>query len=510
MQIPIELDPNGRQSLQGQLFEQVRDLILSGRLRPGTRLPATRDMSRQLKVSRNTVLLSYEQLIAEGYLQTRAAVGTYVSPCLPDKTLFSYSAERDRKGSAERLPPRRRLAFTSRAQAVVNPNRGELAYDFWVGRPDAQSFPHKTWRKLLLRSLARSGSSLTEYRDPGGLFELRRAIAERLGPARGINTSPEQVIIVGGSQEGLNLVARLLLRCGDRVAIENPCYQGAAFVFDSYGAELEPVDVDKHGMDFSKLPEEPVCLVYATPSHQYPLGETLSLERRMRLLDWAWRNSTYILEDDYDADFRYNAAPLTALKGLDRRGCTIYLGTFSKSLGAGIRIGYLVVPRELVEPARTLKTLFDNGNPWLEQATLAEFIDGGGFDIHLRRIRQTYMDRRDVLIEALRRHFGDVNLRGLDGGMHLVWHLPPELPSATQVEQLARQHRVGIYAFEGGGAYVFPGAECADRVLMLGYSSLDEQQILAGVRELADAIKDAGPALSRSLGPLPDPQRRSA
>ncbi|MCP5116275.1 MAG: PLP-dependent aminotransferase family protein, partial [bacterium] len=337
MQIPIELSHNGRQSLQAQLFDQVRDLILSGRLRPGTRLPATRDMSRQLNVSRNTVLLTYEQLIAEGYLQTRAAVGTFVSPSLPERTLFSEVSEQANWERAGRLPPKRKPVFTGRAQAIVNPDRGELDYDFWVGRPDAQSFPLKTWRKLLVRSLARAGSSLTEYRNPAGLLELRQAIADRLGPARGITVMPEQVIIVGGSQEGLNVVAHLLLRAGDRVVIENPCYQGAAFVFESYGAELIPVQVDDQGMDFSKLPEAPVSLVYVTPSHQYPMGATLSLDRRMRLLDWAWRSGVYIIEDDYDSDFRYNAAPLTALKGLDRHGCTVYLGTFSKSLGAGIR-----------------------------------------------------------------------------------------------------------------------------------------------------------------------------
>jgi GntR family transcriptional regulator/MocR family aminotransferase len=496
MQIPVEVDPSSRQSLQVQLFDQFRDLILSGHLKPGTRLPATRDLSGQLSVSRNTVLLTYDQLIAEGYLQSRAAVGTFVSPSLPEDTLFSERPQLPGTGSAQRLPDKCEPAFSGRAQAVVNPNRGRLAYDFWVGRPDAKLFPHKIWRRMLLRSFDRPGANLTEYRCPGGLFELRQAIADRLGPSRGINVNPEQVIVVGGSQEGLNLVARLLLRPGQRVAIENPCYQGAVFVFESYGAELVPIRVDTNGLDFSELSGESVDLVYTTPSHQYPLGETLSLDRRMRFLDWGWRTGTYILEDDYDSDFRYNAAPVTALKGLDRHGCTIYLGTFSKSLGAGLRLGYLALPRELAGPAQTLKALLDNGNPWLEQAALAEFISSGSFDTHLRRIRQAYLDRRDALIHALRRHFGEVDLRGIEGGMHLVWHLPPDFPNAVQVEQIARQHGVGIYAFESGGAYAFPGAEGADRVLMIGYSSLTEHQIEEGIGELAKAL--AAPGAGRS------------
>jgi GntR family transcriptional regulator/MocR family aminotransferase len=260
-------------------------------------------------------------------------------------------------------------------------------------------------------------------------------------------------------------------------------------------------------MDVSKLPEGPVSLVYATPSHQYPMGATLALSRRMRLLDWAWRSGAYIIEDDYDSDFRYNAAPLTALKGLDHHGCTIYLGTFSKSLGAGIRIGYLAVPRELAEPAARIKALLDNGNPWLEQATLAEFIASGGFDGHLRRIRQTYMDRRDTLVESLRRHFGDVDLRGLDGGMHLVWRLPPDFPTAAQVEELARQHGVGAYAFANGGAWAFDRGDDAERVLMFGYSSLSESQIRAGVRRLAAALEGASDKRKRHFEAGPFPQR---
>ena len=270
----------------------------------------------------------------------------------------------------ERQPIRHPVLFKGRVPTVVNPNRHKLAIDFWVGRPDPHSFPTNIWRRLIIRNLTSGNPNLTEYRDPAGIFGLRKAIAEHLGPARGINTTPEQVIVVNGSQEALNLVARLLIEKDTRVVTECPCYQGAAYVLESYGAQLNPVRVDKNGLDVSELPQTRISLAYVTPSHQYPMGATLPLERRVRLLDWAWEVGAYIVEDDYDSDFRHHGSPLTAVAGQDRHGCVIYMGTFSKSIGAGLRLGYLVVPNELVDPARTVKTLMDNGHSWLDQAVL--------------------------------------------------------------------------------------------------------------------------------------------
>jgi len=488
MQLPLKVQHGKKKPLQTQIFDQIRGLILEGRLKPGTPIPATRALAEQLGVSRNTVTLAYEQLIIEGYLQTRRAVGTFVSFDLPASSLLSDSGEAVSHDNSERLIDRQPVRFRGTPHPVVNRNRHNLAVDFWVGRPDARSFPSKTWRRLLNRELTHPSSSLTEYGEPGGLPALRQAIADHLGPARGISTTPEQVIIVAGCQEALNVAARLFVGQDTPVVVENPCYQGASNLMESYGARLIPVAVDGEGLDVAQLPQKPVSLAYVTPSHQYPMGATLSLERRLRLLDWAWKTGAYIIEDDYDSDFRYDGSPLTALKGLDKRGCVIYMGTFSKSVGAGIRIGYLVVPRELVEPATTVKALLDNGHPWLDQAVLADFISSGTFSNHLRRIRYTYKLRRDCLIEALGRHFGDVALSGVMGGMHLVWHLPRSFPKAKKLQEMALDRGIGIYSLQDGAASVFGSNNFDERAIMLGYSSTSEKQIREGIARIAKVV----------------------
>ena len=487
MQIPIRIDPSSRRSLQQQVFDAIRGLILDGRLHPGTAVPASRALSEQLGVSRNTVLLAYERLIGEGYLQSRPAVGTFVTHNLPESAL-SADADPLLTDSARQPLPRRLVRFRGRAQAVVNPHRHRLAIDFWVGRPDPHSFPGKAWRRLLLHHLGIGGRHLTEYNDPLGLYELRRAIAEYLGPARGIQTDPERIVIVAGIQQALNIVARLFVNDAATVVVECPCYQGAAYLFESYGAAIRPVPVDANGLETARLPAGAVSLAYVTPSHQYPLGSTLPLERRLQLLEWASQAGAYIVEDDYDSDFRYTGSPLTALAGLDRQGAVIYLGTFSKSIGAGLRLGYMVVPTELVEPVRIVKALLDNGHPWLEQAVLADFIASGSYANHLRRIRQIYRQRRDCLADALQTHFGPVRLGGLEGGMHIVWTLPASLPDAPQVQALALQAGVGVYALDGGAATDFDWPGYRDRTLLLGYSSLTEAQIREGITRLAGAL----------------------
>ena len=492
MELSIQIDRGRRESLQNQIFDQIRRLILGGHLQPGKRLPSSRDFADQLGVSRNTVILAYERLSNEGYIQTQTASQTFVSVNLPEKSLLIETASPATKGaeSHRRFPPQ--IIFRGQAQMVVNKNRHSVPIDFWVGRPNARSFPTKTWRRLLLHNLAVAGTNLTEYGDPAGLPTLRAAIAHHLGPARGIRASPDQIIIVSGIQEALNLVARLFIERGVTVATENPCYQGAAFVFESYGAGLLPIHVDSDGLNVADLLDRRASLVYVTPSHQYPTGWTLSLDRRIRLLDWAWTNSAYVVEDDYDSDFRYGGPPLTALAGLDRRGGGIYLGAFSKSIGAGLRVGYLVVPAELRDAAGAAKTLLNNGHAWLDQAVLADFISNEGYIRHLRRIRRVYMAARDCLAESLEKTFGRVRLSGMDGGMHIMWQLPPDLPSARELKSMAQGYGVGIYTLGlGGAAYDYGHCPYTERSIMLGYSSLTEKQIREGVGRIAAVVARA-------------------
>ena len=491
VQLPLQVRHGSRESLQEQIFRQVRGLILDGRLRPGMLVPASRALERQLGISRNTALLTYERLIAEGYLETRPAVGTFVSSSIPENSLVSRTGKPLDGGAAD-VGLRQPMVFHGRPHGVFNPRKQRLSIDFKVGRPDPGSFPARAWRRLTMHRLEDAGRELTEYGDPSGLPELRKAIADHLGPARGISAEPDQIIITAGCQEALDIVARLFVAQGTRVVTECPCYQGAANLFSSYGAELVRIRVDAEGVDVGQLPETPVSLVYVTPSHQYPLGATLSLERRFRLLEWAARTGAYIVEDDYDSDFRHQGSPLTALKGLDGRGCVIYLGTFSKSIGAGLRLGYMVVPEGLARSAGAVKALLNNGQPWLDQAVVADFVRQGEFATHLRRIRRTYLARRDCLVAALRERFDDVDLLGLEGGMHIAWRLPLHFPPAEQLESLARRRGVAVYSAASGAVYCDSANELIRRVVLLGYSSLSERQIREGVTRIAAALSEAG------------------
>ena len=492
MQIPLQIDRAEFESLQIQIFGQIRNLILSGLLKPGAAMPGSRPLAEELGVSRNTVLLAYDRLIAEGYLQTRAAKGTFVSNDLPDASIVNRLHDEPSRSAVASASRRRPVVFRGRVQRRVTRNRDTVSIDFWGSRPNPDCFPLNAWRRSMLRKLAHAGTSLTEYGDPAGLFEFRQALADFLGPARGFSLQPEQIVIVHGIQEALNIVARLFIERGTLVATENPCSQAAAYTFESYGADLVPVPVDDDGIDVSLLPDQPVSLLYLTPSHQFPTGRTLSFERRVRVLEWALRVGAYIVEDDYDSDFRYDGPPLPALAGLDRHDTVIYLGTFSKSIGPGLRIGYMVLPRALVEPAVTIKSLLDSGHSWLDQAVLAEFIASGDYIRHLRRIRHVYKRRRDRLLEVLHREFGDVTVSGRRGGMHVMWHLHDHFPTAVELEAMARDCGVGIYSLQSGGVYDYGDSPYGERAILLGYSSVPEEKIDEGIQRIAERLRQAG------------------
>lgn len=501
MLLPLKVNPQQKMTLQSQIFDQIRRMILDGRLRSGDFLPTTRTLSEQVGISRNTIVLAYERLIAEGYIQTRPYVGTFVSAEIPD-TAFATST--DDVATLPRSEDRSCLdEFAAlrldgmRSQLVVNPHAERLAANFWVGRPASDSFPVKAWSNVVWKRLQSAGSSITQYQDPAGLVELRQAIADYLGPTRGLTAEPDQIIIVGGTQDGLNLVARLLVEQGSTVVVESPCYQGAAYVFESFGADLYPVPVDADGINTARLPDMPNPVAYVTPSHQYPLGVTLSLERRIALLTWASERQGYIVEDDYDSDFRFVGSPLTALKGIDRNERVFYLGTFSKCMGPALRLGFVVVPRAFAKAARTLKALMNNGQSWLEQAAMADFMTSGAYGRHLRRVRQLYLSRRNATLQALQRHFGESEVVGSEAGMHLVWHLPPHLPDATEIEARALTVGVGVYTLNSGAALNLTDPKFGDRHLVLGFAALSECEIELGIARLAACLADATPKMPR-------------
>jgi GntR family transcriptional regulator/MocR family aminotransferase len=490
MQIPVLLDRSRREPLTNQLVEQLRDAIRHARIRPGTRLPSSRRLSEQLSVSRNTVIRAYDTLIIEGYVESRPGSGIFVAYGLPGATTETAAGtpEPAHAGilSHMPLPP-----LPLRLQNVVDPQRNRLSVDFFPGRPSPALFPIKTWRRLLQASLSHGGSiGLSQYGDPAGLPALRSAIADHLATTRGIAADPGRVVIINGTQEGISIAARLFLNHGTPSAIEDPCYQGAAFAFEATGSEIASVAVDFEGLIVDELPQRPTALLYLTPSHQYPTGHALSLKRRHAVVAWARRYGCYILEDDRDGDLRYEGSPLQAIAAL-APDCTIYLGTFSRTLGAGLRLGYMVVPEQLAGVVGAAKGLLNNGSPWLEQAALAEMMRAGSYAAHLSRSRARYKESRDCLLAALRRNFGDVSVTGESAGLQLVWYLPPGVPNAAGVEGLARRARVGVYSFTSGGAYVARASTLTQRGLILGYAALSRKQIEHGIARLSDAIDDA-------------------
>jgi len=488
MQIPLLLDRSRPASLTCQIAEQLRDAILQGRIAPGARMPSSRKLAEQIDVSRNTVVRAYEWLTIEGYAEARAASGVFAAQQLPERQASAPAAVTSDAGPGSPMPmPYGPL----RAQDLVNQSRSRLAFDFFPGRPSAGLFPLKTWRRLLQTCLSHGGAvGLSQYSDPAGLAILRTAIAGHVAAARGIVADVSRVIVVGGAQEGINIAARLFLGRGTIGVVENPCYQGARFVFEASGAQVVGVPVDRDGVRTDDLPHQPASLIYVTPSHQFPTGHTLSLARRHALIAWARHTGCYILEDDDDGNFRYDGSPLPSIASL-APDCTIHLGTFSKSLGAGLRIGYMVVPAPLAAAARAAKALLNNGNSWLDQAALAEMIRSGSYAAHLARIRSHYRESRDSLLGALRRQFGEVDVSGAGGGLHVLWRLPPGVPDASVLEGVARRARVGVYAMASGGACDAEDSALARRGIILGHAALLPRQIEQGIARLSEAIDDA-------------------
>lgn len=491
MQLPIVVQRDGMQSLQEQVAAQLRLWILDGRLAPGARLPSSRQLARDLDLSRNTINGAFARLRAEGLVESREPTGTFVATEVPRTG--------PRLASCPLTPraPRHKadLQFRGKSHVVVAPHSGRLQFDFWVGRADPRFFPLRHWRDLLCRMLRNAAPELSGYGDPQGLLALREAIAAHVGATRGIVTDASRILITNGIQEGLNLLATLLIAPGVKVAVENPCYRGAAQVFESRGADLQPLTLDQRGLDTRQLPRS-AALVYVTPSHQYPLGMTLPLKRRQQLLDWASHTGCYIAEDDYDNDFFYDATPLPALKSLDQHDQVVYLGTFSKSLGAGLRLGYMVLPADLCQPACDAKALLNNCQPWLTQAALATFMREGGYAEHLRRLRQRYAARCQHLQAGLAFCFPDWQVDGAGSGMHLVVRLPQHGPDSQRVEAIAHAHGIGVYAVKSGNARLWSHdtRQALQHTLLLGYASMDEAEISSALLRLRQALANDGGA----------------
>ena len=485
-QIALTIQADDQRTLQEQVFDAIREMILSGRIGMGNPVPGSRALAAQLGISRNTVIIAYDKLLSEGYLEIRSNVGTFVSTDLPERSLSSdRSTRREGSDAARSATVFAEMSAGFAVQSVRNPDTARLHTDFWVGRTDSRHFPERDLRRIFDVKLRSGGAHHGSYTPAEGFAALRRTIADHIGPSRGVDCTPEDVVVTSGSQDGLMLIARALQGHCTTFLHEDPGYQGACYLFAQSGYVCRAIPVDSDGLIVSALPEGRRMLLYVTPSHQFPTGVTLSLARRLELLDWAARTDSVIIEDDYDGDFRYDGAPLTALRGLDRDGRVLYLGTFSKSIAPGLRLGYIVGSAASAPSLARWKQLLSNGVPWLLQSAMADFMESGRFQRHLRRIRVLYKARRDTLIAAIETRFPGSAIAGRRGGMHISWRLP-DAGCARLLQRRALLRGIGIYTVEGGGASLSPGNDRHRDVLMLGYAAVDEARIARAIDVLAE------------------------
>jgi GntR family transcriptional regulator/MocR family aminotransferase len=482
----ITLDAESATPLYRQLYDSLRRAILSGQLAPGTRLQSSREIAKELKVSRNTVVNAFEQLLAEGYLEGHVGSGTYVSRALPEELLNVKTIARSIAHSAGRRAGLSRRGKLFEAFTMMVPRTAEKLRPFQSGVPALDSFPFDTWSKLASRNWKRPPNILLGYGEPQGHGPLRQSIAAYLGVARAVRCTPEQVIIVDGAQMAFDLIARVLLDPGDAAWMEEPGYIGARAALLAAGARLVNVPVDAEGLSVSagaKL-EPRARLIYVTPSHQFPLGMTMSLPRRLALLEWASRAGAWVMEDDFDSEYRYEGRPVASLQGLDTDGRVVYIGTFSKFLFPSLRLGYIVAPTDLVEAFISARAMLGRHSPSVEQAILTDFIEEGHFGRHIRRMRTLYAERQRFLIEALDRECaGLLEVEPLAAGIQLVAWLTEELDDKEVVHEAARRG-VEVRAMSNFYAGKPPRAG-----LELGYAAFNRSEIRRGAQQLAHAIR---------------------
>ncbi|HLB90678.1 MAG TPA: PLP-dependent aminotransferase family protein, partial [Terriglobales bacterium] len=397
-------------------YEELRAAILEGRLKPGARLPATRDLAEQYRLSRATVVSAFEQLKSEGYVEGKVGAGTYVSQVLPDELLQVGRV------SWEGIERARRVAWSAYAQRLKAFPGGEprTTRAFRANQAALDAFPTSLWAQVAARRLRRVSTRLLAGGEALGYRPLREAVAEYLNTSRGVKCSTEQVMIVSGVQEALERAAHLLLDPGDPVWVEEPGYPGAAIVFHAAGAKIFPVPVDSEGLD-PELGERKwgrAKLIYVTPAHQFPLGVTMSLRRRLALLEWARRSHTLIFEDDYDSEYRYSGRPIPALQGLDRAGSVIFAGSFNEVLFPALRLAYLIVPSGMVDRFAAAQSVSMRHAPLIDQAVLCDFITEGHFARHIRRMRELYAERLSVFLDCARRRLdGMLEVPDVEAGL---------------------------------------------------------------------------------------------
>jgi GntR family transcriptional regulator/MocR family aminotransferase len=476
--------PRGEKELWRWLRDELRAAILSGRLKRGKRMPSSRGLAQQYQCSRGTVVTAFDHLQDEGYVETRKGAGTFVALALPDDLL---SADRHAIQSPRQAS---RASLSKRGQITVGhvsplPASRSVGKAFRAYEPAIDLFPVDLWSRIAGRVVRRAPRSLYGQGDAHGYAPLRKAVAEYVGSTRGVRCDSNQVIVTAGAQQALDLVARLLLDPGDGVLMEDPGYPGAASVFKAGGARVVPVPVDDQGIriDIAPRKEHNAKLIYTTPANQFPLGVTMSLPRRLQLLNWAIDRGAWIVEDEFDAEYRYFGRPVPALQSLDQSGTVIYIGTFTKMLFNSLRLGFLVLPERLVEAFAAARFLLDRHSPTLEQAILAEFILEGYFAHHVRRMRQVYAERAGVLVEAAKNQLsGRLDVELAASGMRTVGWLQKGDKDRIVADR-ARSQGLEIVALSQFAVRHVPPAG-----LVLGFAGSEPAELRRGVEVLSTVL----------------------
>ncbi|GAA3921998.1 PLP-dependent aminotransferase family protein [Litoribacillus peritrichatus] len=487
----LVITPDSEKPLFRQLEEQLRDAIWCGRLKPNERLPSTRQLSSELGVGRNTVINAYEQLTVEGFIVTEKGSGTLVSKDFPANTLTGSQTRKQsliEQGTPIKIELAERYHAAEAIQFAVPMEDGSDARPFRAHTPACREFPTSLWTQLTHRRLKNTSWSWLDKSNACGFEALREAISGYLGASRGITAKSENIFISAGAQQGVALLAQLLINPGDVVVFEEPGYTPAAIAFEMAGAKVVSIPVDQEGLDVDVLADtvKRAKLVYVTPASHFPLGITMSQARRKALLSWASAAGALIIEDDYNGEYQYRGRPLATLFSMAEKGRVIYFGSFSKLLFPALRLGYMVVDDELIQPLASVRWLVDRHSPPLEQAVLADFINEGHFARHLRRMRTLYIERQAVLTEQAHKHLSHVmSVPSLDAGLHLVGWLHPEV----------KEERVAA-AFSHSGLELmttskFYRYEVTQPGLILGYASfspVEIQQAILALKNAYDAL----------------------
>ncbi|KYG26097.1 PLP-dependent aminotransferase family protein [Alkalihalobacillus trypoxylicola] len=465
MDFTFWLNQSSKDPLYMQLYTFIKTEIQNGQLEAGVKLPSIRQLASHLNISKNTVEVTYQQLIAEGYVENKERVGFYVA---------AFDAD---------LIPQKQSNQPLFAEVSKNEDK-TFTYDFRQGKIDLDDFPYSIWRRLSNESIIAENNSTFLYGDPQGEPELRVQIAKYLYHSRGVHCSPNQIIVGAGTQSLLSLLCQLIGMDHRNVAIEEPGYDGAKMVFKNLGFNLHPIELDENGIGIEPLKNTDAKIVYVTPSHQFPMGMIMPYSKRIQLLHWAEAFNGYIVEDDYDGEFRYIGKPIPSLQGLDSTGKVIYLGTFSKSLSPALRMSYMVLPPLLLSQFKDTFPSYEPTCSKLHQKTLQLFMENGHWDRHIRKMRKTYQNKHSALVSSIKRMFGSrVQMIGSHSGLHILLKIDNQMSEAELIHS-ARENDVKVYATS---TYWMNETNTESPMILLGFGGLTEEQIREGISRLCRA-----------------------